>query len=126
MRPTHILATAALAIALNAHAQDPLLDLRQQLERQRSESIARLRHAIIELRSARQASCRLKAGHDCLLAELSTAELALLNVEDYYRIAGNRASSNTKRENYKKIQELADDLRGKVDELADLIEKSEE
>ncbi len=119
---------AAFSIAFacqSALAQDPFLDLRVQIEQQRAESLAKLRQAIIDLRGARQRACSFRQSSDCLLVELSTAELTLLNIEDTYRQAENRTASDVRRARYKKIRELADELRSRVDELGDLIDASE-
>ena len=118
--------------ASNAFAQDPLADYRTRfqiqqavLERQRVDSILKLRQAIIDLRDARQKSCRFKNGPNCYLAELSSIELVLLNIEDDYRLAESRAQIDARRAIYKKIREAADSLRSKVDELAGLIDDAE-
>ena len=116
----------------NAYAQDPLADFRMKIEaqrieaeRQRTDSILKLRQAIINLRDARQNSCRFRTEPDCYLAELSSIELALLNLEDAYRIAESRVQSEAKKTHYKKIQESANSLRSGVDELSQLVDKAE-
>ena len=130
MRLRYLVVFAALAC--NAYAQDPLAEMRLRLERQRldnerqrTESVSKLRQAIVGLRDARQKSCDFKAGRGCHLAELSSIELTLLNIEDSYRLTESRSQNEAKNANYKKIQEAANDLRDKVSELADLIERSE-
>ena len=116
----------------NAYAQDPLADFRMKMEaqrmeveRQRADSISKLRQAIINLRDARQKSCQFRTGPDCYLAELSSIELALLNLEDSYRLAESRVQSDARKTNYKKIQEVANSLRSEVDELAQLVDKAD-
>lgn len=96
-----------------------------EVERQRTDSILKLRQAIINLRDVRQRSCQFRTGPDCHLAELSSIELSLLDLEDSYRLAERRVQSEAKKTNYKKIQEVADRLRSEVDELAQLVDKAE-
>ena len=121
-----------LALAGNASAQDPLADFRFKLEaqrlemeRQRAESVSKLKEAIVNLRDVRRKSCQFTNGPDCYLAELSTVELVLLDIEDSYRRSENRTQNEARKANYKKIQEFADNLKSKVNELTELIEKSE-
>ena len=121
-----------VALGGNASAQDPLADFRFKLEaqrleieRQRSESIAKLKEAIINLRDARRKSCQFKSGPDCQLAELSSVELLLLEIEDSYRRGEGRTQSEPRRTNYKAVQEMTSNLRGKVSELAELIDKAD-
>lgn len=121
-----------MSSACKAYAQDPLVDFRMKMEmqrteveRQRADSISKLRQAIINLHDVRQRSCQFRAGPDCHLAELSSIELALLNLEESYRIAESRVQSEERKTNYKKIQEVASSLRSEVDELARLVDKSE-
>lgn len=96
-----------------------------EVERQRADSISKLRQAIINLRDVRQRSCQFRTGPDCHLAELSSIELVLLNLEESYRLAESRVQSEARKANYKKIQEVANSLRSEVDELAKLVDKSE-
>lgn len=121
-----------MVLACNAYAQDSLADLRIKIEaqrievdRRRADSILKLRQAILNLRDVRQQSCQFSRGPDCYLVEISTIELALLNLEDSYRLAESRVQSDEKKMNYKKIQEVSSSLRSGVGELAQLIEKAE-
>ena len=121
-----------LAFTSHASAQDPLVDFRFKLEaqrlemeRQRAESISKLREAIVNLRDVRRKSCQFRNGSDCYLAELSSVELVLLDIEDAYRRGENRTQNEAGKTNYKKIQEFAGTLRSNIDELTELIEKAE-
>ena len=94
------------------------------IENRRIESVAKLREAIINLREARQRSCTFRAGPDCHLADLSSFDLKLLNIEDDYRRVEFRGQDDSRRKQYKQIYESANELRGKVGELEDLINKA--
>jgi hypothetical protein len=120
------------AFTCNAHAQDPFADLRTKLEaqrleadRQRTESIAKLKQAILNLREVRLKSCQFRPGANCHLADLSSIELLLLDIEDSYRLAEIRTPSEERKASYAKIQKVSNDLRDMIDELAQLIDKSE-
>lgn len=125
--------TSSLASILfaSAHAaQDALVDFqmqmevqRLQLDRQRAESRAKLKEAIIDLRQARQKSCQFQNGADCVLTELSSAELLMLDIEE--KFAESRSQNDLRRRNYKKIQEIADELRSKTNELAEAVDKAD-
>jgi hypothetical protein len=127
-----ILFILTLVSVCNAFAQDPLADFRMkmeaqriELERRRADSISKLRESIINLREVRQKSCQFRTGPDCYLAEISSIELALLNLEDFYRLAETRAQSDARKTNYKKIQEVTNSIRSEVDELAKLVDKAD-
>ena len=117
MRTLILFILALLATSETGHAQngppDYLLRLDAQMieiEQQRAEAITRLRQAIQDLRQANLRSCQFKPGVDCHLAELGSAELIFLNIEDSYRKAEIKTMTDKKREYYKKVKETTDEL----------------
>jgi hypothetical protein len=91
------------------------------MEAERARAHHELRASTVRLRDMREASCsRWQGSLDCELAALNTLEIALLDMEDRMRLR-KRSASEAAAPHYSKVLEAIDELRGRVDDLADDI-----
>jgi hypothetical protein len=122
-----------LLTVTHAIAQDPWARLEANLETQRlaaergyTEALVKLRDAKLALREVRRKSCAARNDQDCLLADLSSAGVMLLDVEARYRNLRSQVQDENRKNRYKQVSESAEELRRKVDELIALIEKADQ
>ena len=113
MRFDHLVASVVpLLLAVPVVAQSTI-DLYGDIEAKRAASIAKLRDSIQALKEVRNRSCAIGNRRDCDLAKLSEIELILLDFEWRYR-------------RDKAVSSAVYDVKRKLDELGDVLEKGEE
>jgi hypothetical protein len=122
-----------LLTVTHATAQDPWARLEANLETQRlaaergyTGALVKLREAKLALREVRRESCAARNDQDCLLADLSSVGVMLLDVEARYRNLRSQVQDENRKNRYKQVSESAEELRRKVDELIALIEKADQ
>jgi hypothetical protein len=112
-----------LAFLLSGSAGAQTLDqMQREIEARRDASTRTLREAIIKLRDAREASCRLGPAYNCDLVGLSNIELALLDLQEKYRLLARRSADGRMTDALKKVDDAAGRARSEITELEDALE----
>jgi len=109
------------AMCCGAAQAQSLWQLEAELDAKLETSRKTLRDAIVQLREVRSRSCTLGNATDCDLVTLGDVELVLLDLETKYWRASRTTSAPPAAEKYKKAKDAADEARGKVSELIDIL-----
>lgn len=120
-----VLTFLLFVISSGVHAQSlgqAIVDSDAALEASR----ARLRDAIVQLKSVRMTSCKIGQSYDCDLATLSDIQLILLDVESKYHRASQRVASSATVDSFRKVMNAASSARSEVSDLADTLRDAHE